>query len=142
MTKDQQARPARPATVFVEFTVQIRLETLQDLLSTAVEQGCPYWAEFDEVQTNRDTNAPVQSCGWYYTSVRVAEREPSKGAARKRFVVTPRRMVEGLEKLARADHEKFPAAGKHLADALTGDWDAVTADVVLQMATFGELVYG
>lgn len=81
--------------------------------------------------------------------MKVTEAEASKaGRPRANRWITASEMAVGLSRLAQAAGADDPngmdglAAGKHLADALTSNGDAGTADVVLQMAVFGEIVYG
>jgi hypothetical protein len=55
-----------------------------------------------------------------------------------RFVTADELRI-GLERLTQAT---FETAWKHFADAVGDNHDATTADVVLQMAVFGDLIYG
>lgn len=118
--------------------LQVSEQTLIDLLITAVEGGSNYWATI----TAEERNAAGD-----YVKVRVLEAEASgKDGVRVHRIVTPHDLLIGLQRLAyvAADEKAladFPTALKHLTDALT-DHDATTADVVLQMAVFGEVVYG
>lgn len=115
-------------------TVTIRIEVskqlLMDLLCTAVEGGSNYWAAFGRSQRTAELD---------YLSVDVIEAEAhGKESAPIRRIVTAEELALGLEGLARA---KFAAAGKHLADAISENGDAITADVVLQMTIFGDIIY-
>jgi hypothetical protein len=122
----------------VVLNIPVSRQTLRSLLCTAVESGgSDYWAEFRDAERTEDLD---------YLRVRVIELEQSDDRPRRNRYITAEDLATGLERLAKvaADPErsaKFPAAGKHFADAL-GDHDAETADVVLQMTIFGELVYG
>lgn len=117
----QDDRPVKLA-----FTVPRNL--LVGLLVSAAEGGSNYWATISVPPGQRSSN---------YDRIHVkdveADKEPFEG------IVTADDMVRGLQHLAMA---KFPAAGKHLGDALSQNGDAITADVVLQMAIFGEVLYG
>ncbi len=121
-------------TITVSFPVQCQL--LRDLLCTAVESGgCNYWAAF--------SNA-TRTEGLDYLRVRVTEHESHSEGPRFNRYVEAEDLARGLTRLAEAasrDAASFPSAAKHLADALSNH-DATTADVVLQMTMFGELVYG
>lgn len=121
--------------VAVEFTIPY--QTLLDLLVTAVEGGSNYWASIKSVERDADGN---------YLKVKVTELEKSRDDVNRvnRYVV-PEDLAQGLQRLAEridSNHpQHFETAGTHFADAL-GDHDALTADVVLQMAVFGEIIYG
>lgn len=106
-------------------------QLLRDLLVTAVEGGSDYWAEYRRVMRDAELNI---------LSVHVREQEASdQGGRHQHADITPASMALGLERLAQAS---FPAALTHLANALKEEGDAETADVVLQMAMFGKLIYG
>lgn len=122
--------------------IPVARQLLRDLLCTAIESGgCDYWAEFSDAQRTGNMN---------YLSVRVKEHEAHDGKIRVHRIVTADQLAIGMERLAQAEwpngEKKNPtfydgAAFQHLADALS-DHDATTADVVLQMTIFGELIYG
>lgn len=113
----------------VLLNVPVSRQLLMDLLCTAVEGGSNYWAQFSKAERTPDLD---------YLSVHVREQEAS-GCARVSRTVTADDLALGLERLATA---KFATATQHLADALSEDGDATTADVVLQMTLFGDVVYG
>ena len=115
-------------------THTISQQALRDLLCTAVEGGSTYWAGF-----MRPMADPVS--GECYVSVTVYAAMEGDFATR---VVTADGLMRGLQALvvAAEDTETFPAAAQHLADVLQGDADAGTADVVLQLTMFGEVMFG
>jgi hypothetical protein len=118
--------------------IEVPDRVLKDLLVTAVESGSSaYWAGFTEV--SRDGNLDI-------LFVKVADED--NGAT---YDVTPQNIGEGLQRLAtRMSQEtlseswmlKQDAASRHFTDAITENGDSTTADVVLQMACFGEVLYG
>lgn len=130
-------------TETVVLNIPVSRQTLRDLLCTAVEGGSNYWADFRDCERTEDLD---------YIRVRVVEQEASRADTRRvNRYVRAEDLAKGLERLALASAEQpdaaawpkhFPGAGKHLADALSENGDAATADVVLQMTVFGELVYG
>lgn len=123
----------------IKITLTVDVKRLQDLLTSAIEGGSNYWASFDRVEHSGDMGA--------YVKVWLTEHEASD--SRKEPIVrdvTAEDLAKGLQALAdvTSDPDKlseFPAAFKHLNNALD-DYDQETADVVLQMTVFGELVYG
>lgn len=126
----------------VNVTVPVRKQTLMDLLCTAVEGGSNYWASFRAIKRTSDLD---------YLEVRVVETEAHNDVGEQlRLNVTAEDLAKGIERLAQAafnweesDGKRgFATAGKHFADAVFDVGDATTADVVLQMTVFGELIYG
>jgi hypothetical protein len=123
----------------VSIKIQIPVQTLRDLLCTAVEQGSGYWANFSHMERTPNLD---------YLRVKVSERESHDSGKAHVLYVQAEDLAIGIEKLAAiafaedgAGAAHFPAAGKHFSDALDNH-DAETADVVLQMTVFGELIYG
>lgn len=129
----------------INITVPIPVQTLRDLLCTAVEGGSNYWAEFTGAIMTTGPDGMSD-----YDSIRVAER-PDSGRdqlVKRGRIVKAEDLAKGISRLAAiafaedgARSASFPAAGKHFADALDNH-DSATADVVLQMTIFGELIYG
>lgn len=111
----------------MNISVPVPEQILKDLLTTAVEGGSGYWASFDDINRDDDLNV---------LSVTIVDDDSGK-----RHVVGCGLLTLGLERLA-AQPTPFPAAFEHLVNALKEEGDAETADVVLQMTVFGELVYG
>jgi hypothetical protein len=128
-----------PRDSFV-INIVVPRQLLLDLICTAVEGGSNYWAAFGDAERATDLD---------YLKVRVIEHEAhEEGTPRVNRFITALEMANGLERLATkavehaAGRNDFSAAGKHLGDALSESGDATTADVVLQMAIFGEVIYG
>lgn len=124
-----------------ELKITVAHEILRDLLVTAAEGGSNYWAEFTDVERDSDL---------YILKARVTDREADQPQT---FTVSPSSLAIGLQNLATRMSEKptkdsalgrFPskAAGRVLAEALTEQGDSTTADAVLQMSLFGEVLYG
>lgn len=109
--------------------IALKKELLNDLLAGAIEGGSNYWAKFTGF-TYSTTND--------ISRVRVDEWDKS-GAKQILTHVDTFAIGEGLRRLSEAE---FATAGDHLGNALGGNWDAETADVVLQMAVFGDVIYG
>jgi hypothetical protein len=118
-----------PATINI--TIPVPVQVLRDLLVTAAEGGSNYWARI---------SVPPDQTGEEYTAIRVREHSAhSDDKPAYNAIVKAEDLAKGLAALATAT---FPAASKHLTDAITENHDAITADVVLQMAIFGDVIYG
>lgn len=112
----------------LNLTFTIKRQVLVDLLVTAVEGGSNYWAGFSNISPNGES----------YDRVRVTDFEDN---SKDRGEFSADDLLVGLQRLA-ADPPPFESALKHLTDVIREDYDADTADVVLQMSIFGEVVYG
>lgn len=126
----------------VRISVELHQQAVEDLLSTAVEGGSNYWCDIESVERTRDLD---------YIKVRIIEHDGHKtGVPPANCIVTLAEMRIGLERLAAAavawdsgdTARGFESAATHFGHAIGGGWDATTADVVLQMAVFGEVIYG
>ncbi len=133
-TLDYEERAARDnarAARTLSVTLPVSRLRLMDLLCTAVEGGSNYWAKFRHSRRTADLD---------YLQVDVAEHEASGDGPPMERVVTAEDLLVGLQRLATSTME---TANQHLLDAISEDGgDATTADVVLQMTVFGEVVYG
>jgi hypothetical protein len=117
----------------VKITLEFEVEPhiLRDALVTAVEGGSNYWATFAGIKRDDEGNI---------LEVVVAEQESSKeGRNPLAMVVTPEKLVTGLQRLANA---QFPNAQPALGRILREEGDAIDADIVLQMTILGDVVYG
>lgn len=129
------------APLMLTIQVYFSRQTLVDLFSCAAEGGSNYWAGFTMTDLD-DEGLPTA-----YNVTELSE-------APRVFHVNAETMAAGIAKLAAIVAEqvageypgppapKFGSARRHLADVLNDNADADTADVVLQLATLGEVVYG
>jgi hypothetical protein len=123
-------------TLAIPVTITVPIQLLRDVLCTAIEGGSNYWCKFSEWQRTPDLD---------YLSVHVHEHEASADDGPVNQTVTAEDLAVGISRLAHAavqDDPHFPAAGRHLGNLLGENWDVETADVILQMTVFGQLVYG
>lgn len=108
-------------------------QLLSDILITAVEGGSDYWAYYSEVKRDAELNI---------LSVRVTEQadhDVNQEVVTK--VVTPHDLAAAIESLAsRVATAGFPY--RHIQSVINEDVDAETADVILQLAVLGEVIYG
>jgi hypothetical protein len=127
----------------VEITtkVLVKNEDIESLLCTALEGGSNYWytiTEFheppalvyrsDETEIFRHLDYPMNEGGYLMIGDKEdEEREPVK--------LDLAALHRGLQLMA----EKYP---DHFKDVVDENADAITGDVMLQLALFGEVVYG
>ena len=121
-----------------KFTVTMAIPdiTLADLLISAVEGGSNYWAKFREYDHGYGING--STCEISRVHVEVCDVE---GGSKGFVDVTVETMARGLQTLANLS-SKGEMPGRHIANVINENWDAETADVVLQMALFGKVIYG
>lgn len=119
----------------MRINIEVADDILRDILTTAVEQGCAYWAnDFNGGSGNDITRDDAGNV----TSLTIGEPLEDSDAV---GVVVIQRTVQAVS-LGRAlsSHgAKFP----HLVQAaISGDYDALIADAILQLAVFGDVVFG
>jgi hypothetical protein len=119
-------------------TIDIPDSVLEDVLTTAVEGGINYWASL--VNTERREDLRVREA---------AILDVADGEVGEYFLLTGERMALGVERLAAAIgrdiHPNSEVGGQFLELIYDNDLDAADAtlaDAIVQMACFGELVYG
>jgi len=140
-TTETTPKPTFKLTVPMEFP----LERLADLLCNALEGGSDYWYvikkynappaldyRYDAAQVFRHIDYPMNAGGSlvFGTNEGAIER-----GGPTRWTLDFEAMERGLVLMA----EKYP---HHFANWLTEADDAETGDVFLQLALFGELVFG
>lgn len=121
-------------TVTIPVQLAVPRQALLDLLVTAVEGGSNYWADFSEATRDGDLN---------YVRIRVRERgRHDEFKPAYNGIVDAEHLARGIAALL-AYPKPFETAYKHAMDAIDiENHDATTADVVLQMTIFGDLIYG
>lgn len=110
--------------------VEVSDERIKDVLIGAFEGGSNYWYWITD-QSHKGHPADVimdHEDGW------VKIKDDEEGCMGE-FTLTKQALYDGLQKMA--NQYAF-----HFNDVMEENDDAVTADVLLQMALFGELVYG
>ncbi len=128
--------------------VHLNITTRQfaDQIVAAIEGGCNYWCDGFYLESPGDVAPDDPHEGPWYDNPRRYE-DPDlllkvvvKDADLDQDIHTDhligqQEIADGLQKLA----EKYP---RRLAEIVEDNGDAETADTMLQMIVFGELVYG
>lgn len=115
-----------------------QLQFLRDVMCTAFEGGCAYWAEARRVRRDGELN-------YLSFDIRAVE-EHDEDRLRVWQSITPAKLDVAIRKLISGEHK----AAKYIVDQFAGypgnldatDHDADGADVVVQLAAFGEIVFG
>lgn len=121
--------------------IDIPQQSLEDVLTTAVEGGISYWAAGSDIERREDLTV------W---SVRVWDRE---NPTPEQYVLDADAMLKGV----RLVHEAIMSGEIHPESEIGGQFmeylfsnnaedfgcvDVVCADAIVQMACFGKLVFG
>lgn len=135
------------AITFKTVTVQhnITLETARNLLVSAFEGGSNYWMKLDKYICPPGTTLDdfkeggKLSCpDWHPAYILPTIKDGAMGivdSEKVKHTLTREKLLNGFDVMAK----KYP---KHFQNIVDENDDAETADVLLQCALFGELVYG
>jgi hypothetical protein len=125
--------------VNVTFTAQLSRKVLGDILSTAIEGGCNYWADMTTVRAPKDDPDDV-----FYLSSGFRDREdvsvsPVGGN------VGLAEVAKGIERILTPEFQASPGLKKLClmlcVDPDNADYDASDADNIIQAALFNEIIY-
>ena len=115
-----------------DFTAKqaITRETIESLIMSAIEGGSNYWYRI-ESDTNGDyLKQAFTDQGLTISNFMVQDEDEAKSG-----VLNPASMQRALDLM--------PGKYNHiLADIISGNEDAISGDVFLQLAVFGECIYG
>jgi len=129
--------------------IEIKNQVIKDILCTATEASCGYWARWVGVHrdpwhdlgqpgtTDRymrdeaDFNMVLANGGW----IIFATLEDDGSLSDERYNLTQESVHKGIKVMA----EKY---SRHFSDFMNDNHDSITADVFLQCCLFGEVVYG
>ena len=123
----------------INITKEISDELIEDILCSAFEGGITYWANNVSCHNRKDGN---KVGGWkheYLTKTKLKDAkliidtiEGGQVAFRKKSI------INALQKMDKPEYKYTKALNR----ILFGGWDAGDADIVVQTACFGEVVYG
>lgn len=115
--------------------IDVSEEVCRDFLTTCVEGGSAYWLACETVERDEDSNV-----------TKIVGCEDVEDAATKWGDATAETMRQGIERIINGSVAvRADIRGTVLAAVLDDDncdWDAETADCVLQAGLLGEIVYG
>jgi hypothetical protein len=130
-------------------------QRMKDILTTAVESGIAYWANDEDFnqegcEVKRDANGYVESITLQLSVSAVKATSVPKFDPMAADIHTPSRATVTPEALAAAFGRMLSADDKGImldcswaaAAELAGNFDANTADALVQFAFFGEVIYG
>jgi len=106
-------------------TTHLLDDNFLEYFATQVHQAIGYWARVEESKYDYESDKTIT----------FDEIVCTRTAELKRWVVTDAMLLKGCGLYI----EKFPNRAHHI---LNNDYDIITLDIVIQLACFGELVYG
>lgn len=123
----------------VRATVRIPNEKIQDLITTAIEGGSHYWAKFVFPKDYKNTCQSYAEIPFKNKNIKVYDIETDEllGYLNRASIKV------GLQLMAdRKDLKGKLIPAKHFKNLAQDNEDAETADVFMQLAAMGEIVYG
>ena len=121
-------------------TVEISDELIEDILCTAFEGGITYWADNISCEDNKDMKK-VGGCKHEYltkTKKKDAVMYIHDISDEQKHPITKKSIIDALQKMDSPEYKYTKA----LSRILNEQYDADDADIVVQTACFGEVVYG
>lgn len=152
MPQTKKAKKA-PSTLSVQVTQHIDVELIRNLLCCAFEGGSNYWYDIEGIHYPPGRNYASYKEGgkgqdaetyWNWSQLIptqegghliITSKEGDEINGTKKWRLDREAIAKGLAIMA----EKYP---KHFGDVIAETEDADTGDVLLQLALFGELIYG
>ncbi len=123
----------------INYTVPITDELIEDLLCTAFEGGITYWAENISCKDREDM---LKVKGWKHEYLTKTKKKDAvmyiHGIDGDKAKITKKSIIDALQKM----DDKENGCTKALGRILNETYDADDCDIVVQMACFGEVVYG
>ena len=120
-------------------TVEISDKLIEDILCTAFEGGITYWADNVSCEDNKDMK---EVSGWKHEYLTKTKKKDAvmyihtmEGGKVK---ITKSLIIEALQQMGDPKYK----CTKALSRILEETYDADDADIVVQTACFGQVVYG
>jgi len=119
--------------------LEISDELIEDILCTAFEGGITYWADNVSCHNNKDMK---KVGGWKHEYLTGSKLKEAKliihTISGGEVVMTKKSIIDALQKMDNPEYKYTKA----LSRILNEQYDADDADIVVQTACFGEVVYG
>ena len=119
-------------------TIVITDELIENLLCTAFEGGSTYWAENISCEDIEDMKKVGGYKSEYLTKTKKDNAVMYIHVEDDKHPITKKSIINALQKM---DNPKYKYT-KALSRIINEEYDADDADVVLQTACFGQVIYG
>ena len=120
-------------------TVEISDELIEDILCGAFEGGITYWANNISCHDNEDMK---KVGGWKHEYLTKTKKKDAKLIIHTieggQVTMSKKSIIDTLQKMDNPENGYTKALGRILNET----YDAEDSDIVVQMACFGEVVYG
>ena len=120
-------------------TVEISDELIEDILCGAFEGGITYWANNVSCHDNEDMK---KVGGWKHEYLTKTKKKDAKLIIHTieggQVTMSKKSIIDTLQKMDNPENGYTKALGRILNET----YDAEDSDIVVQMACFGEVVYG
>ena len=123
----------------VKATVRIPNQKIMDLITTAIEGGCHYWAKFVFPAHYKDNYGSYEQIPFKDGTIEVYDMETNEllGYLNRASIKV------GLQLMAdRKDMKGKAVPARHFKALATDNEDQETADVFMQLSVMGEIVFG
>ena len=123
----------------VKATVRIPEQKINDMIVSAVEGGCNYWAMFKFPNNYKEKYQNYYEIPMQGGEIEVFDIETDELLG----VISKVTIKAGLQLMAdRKDVKGKQVSARHFKNLATDNEDAETADVFMQLSVMGEIVYG
>nr|BAR34021.1 hypothetical protein [uncultured Mediterranean phage uvMED] len=124
----------------INITIEIKDELIEDILCTAFEGGITYWANQLSIKDKKDAKKVKCYKHEYLTKTK------KKDAVMyihdmfddQKYSITKKSIINALERMSKPEN-CYTKAFRRILDET---YDAYDADVVVQTACFGKVIYG
>lgn len=131
-------------TVTVSLTISDAF--CESVMTTAIESGysgIEYFASVEDVKREK-VNDPKETLDWRYVSFRAQEDDSHTGNPDERVshVITYSEIRKGLALAMAASSTRMRNYARAIVEDDPGQLDANDADIIVQYAMFGDVIYG
>ena len=120
--------------------IEISDELIEYILCSAFEGGITYWAENVSCKDNKDMK---KVGGWKHEYLTRTKKKDAvmyihESETGEKYPITKKSIIDALQKMDSPEYKYTKALDRILNE----EYDADDADIVVQTACFGEVVYG
>ena len=120
--------------------IEISDELIEYILCSAFEGGITYCANNISCEDNKDMK---KVGGWKDTYLTKTKKKDAvmyihESETGEKYPITKKSIIDAIQKMDTPEYKYTKALNR----LLNGDWDSDDADIVVQTACFGEVVYG
>ena len=120
--------------------IEISDELIEYILCSAFEGGITYWAENVSCKDNKDMK---KDGGWKHEYLTRTKKKDAvmyihESETGEKYPITKKSIIDALQKMDSPEYKYTKALGRILDET----YDADDADIVVQTACFGEVIYG